>query len=191
GAAFIGRGDLIVVGNFLTLWVTQYGIEQGMTTAQASGRAFMLFGIVQIAALGWAGIMGFITDRTNRMTALCIGLGLAAVSYSVMGEVEDPLSRNVIPLALLLGIGEISVIVTGGALLGQEARASIRGTIVGVFNLSGAIGIVIISGLGGWLFDAVGRSMPFTVMGALNGLLLLAALLVRWRAGIPEPAEQD
>jgi len=191
GAAFIGRGDLVIVGNFLTLWVTQYGIEQGMSTAAASGKAFMLFGVVQIAALCWAGIMGFITDRTQRMTALCIGLGLATVGYSLMGQVEDPLARNIIPLAILLGIGEISVIVTGGALLGQEARASIRGTIVGVFNLSGAIGIVVISGLGGWLFDAMGRSMPFTVMGALNGLLLLFAILVRWQAGTPAQTEPD
>ena len=188
GAAFIGRGDLVIVGNFLTLWVTQYGIEQGMNTAAASGRAFMLFGVVQIAALCWAGIMGFITDRTNRMTALCIALGLATVGYSLMGQVDDPLARGVIPLAILLGMGEISVIVTGGALLGQEARPSIRGTIVGVFNLSGAVGIVIISGLGGWLFDAVGRAVPFTVMGSLNGLLLVFALLVRWRYGTPATA---
>lgn len=186
GAAFIGRGDLVIVGNFLTLWVTQYGIEQGLSTAAASGRAFMLFGIVQISALAWAGIMGFITDRATRMTALCIALALATLGYSWMGQVPDPLMSSAIPIAVLVGIGEVSVIVTGGALLGQEAKASMRGTIVGVFNLCGAVGIVVISGLGGWLFDTMGRATPFTVMGALNGILLLVALIVRSRAGLPE-----
>ena len=191
-AAFIGRGDLVIVGNFLTLWVTQFGIEQGMDTAAASGRAFMLFGIVQVAALAWAGIMGVIADRLNRMTALSLALGLAAVGYTLMGQLEDPLGPAAIPLALLLGVGEISVIVTGGALLGQEARASLRGATVGVFNLFGAVGIVAISGIGGLIFDKLGRGLPFTVMGLLNGALLLAALAVRLRAGIPAPeAERE
>ena len=190
GAAFIGRGDLVIVGNFLTLWVTQFGIERGMTTAEASGRAFMLFGIVQISALLWVGIMGVIADRTNRITAICIALALAAAGYSLMGQVDDPLARSTIPVAVLLGIGEISVIVTGGALLGQEARASLRGTIVGVFNLSGAVGIVAVSGIGGVVYDALGRSVPFALMGALNGLLLVAALVVRLRAGEPVPQEE-
>jgi len=187
GAAFISRGDLVVVGNFLTLWVTQYGIERGLDTAAASGRAFMLFGVVQISALAWAGVMGVLADRMNRMTSLCVALLLATAGYSLMGQVEDPLARSTIPLAVLLGMGEISMIVAGGALLGQEARATLRGTIVGVFNLFGALGIVIVSYFGGLIFDSMGRSMPFTLMGLLNGALLLAALAVRVRAGTPIP----
>ncbi len=187
GAAFISRGDLVVVGNFLTLWVTQFGIERGLDTAAASGRAFMLFGIVQISALLWAGIMGVLADRMNRMTSLCVALVLATAGYSLMGQVDDPLARSTIPVAVLLGMGEISMIVAGGALLGQEARASLRGTIVGVFNLSGALGIVIVSYIGGLVFDAYGRSVPFAMMGVLNGVLLLAALAVRMRAGEATP----
>jgi len=83
-------------------------------------------------------------------------------------------------------MGEVSVIVTGGALFGQEARADIRGTLVGVFNTMGGIGIIIVSGFGGYIYDAVGRASPFTMMGALNGLLLVAAIAVRLRAGEPD-----
>ncbi|UCG71366.1 MAG: MFS transporter [Chromatiales bacterium] len=188
GAAFISRGDMVVVGNFLTLWVTQYGIERGLDTAAASGRAFMLFGIVQISALAWAGVMGVLADRMNRVTSLCVALGLATAGYGLMGQVDDPLARSTIPVAVLLGMGEVSMIVAGGALLGQEARASLRGTIVGVFNLFGALGIVAVSFVGGLVFDSLGRSMPFTMMGLLNGLLLIVALAVRMRAGTPAPA---
>lgn len=181
GAAFIGRGDLVIVGNFLTLWVTQFGIERGLATAAASGRAFLLFGIVQLAALLWVGVMGVITDRINRTTALAIGLGLACLAYAAMGSLDDPLGPAAIPLAILLGIGEISVIVTGGALLGQEARDSLRGAVVGVFNLFGAVGIMTVSGAGGLLYDATGRSSPFLLMAALNGLWMLLAIRVRLR----------
>ncbi len=188
GAAFISRGDMVVVGTFLTLWVTQYGLDQGLDTAAASARGFMLFGIVQISALVWAAVMGVLADRINRMTSLCVALLLATASYSLMGQVDDPLARSTIPVAVLLGMGEISMIVAGGALLGQEARASLRGTIVGVFNLFGALGIVAVSYVGGLVFDAYGRSVPFVMMGLLNGLLLLVALAVRLRAGNPTPA---
>jgi MFS family permease len=188
GAAFISRGDLVVVGNFLTLWVTQYGIEQGMDTAAASGRGFMLFGVVQLSALAWAGVMGVLADRLNRMTSLCVALVLATLGYGLMGRVEDPLASSTIPVAVLLGFGEVSMIVAGGALLGQEARASLRGAIVGVFNLFGALGIVVVSFVGGIIFDGYGRSSPFAMMGILNCALLLAALAVRLRAGIPAPA---
>ena len=186
GGAFIGRGDLVVVGSFLTLWITRTGIDQGLTTAEATGRAFMIFGIVQIAALCWAFFMGMIADRVNRLTALCIALTLASVGYSAMGQAADPYSGFIFPLAILLGVGEVSVIVSAGSLLGQEAKARIRGAVVGVFNLMGGVGIIVVSGVGGLIFDKIGRTMPFTMMGALNALLLLAALYVRWRAGEPQ-----
>jgi MFS family permease len=185
GAAFIGRGDLVIIGNFFMLWITQYGIAQGLSTAEASGKAFMLFGIVQVAALGWAFFMGMIADRLNRLTALCIALALATVAYSLVGQVTDPFAGSMIPVAILLGIGEVSVIVGGGALLGQEAQSSLRGAIVGVFSLMGGVGIIIVSGVGGVIFDSVGRTAPFTMMGIVNGLLLILALVTRLRAGEP------
>ena len=187
GGAFIGRGDLVVVGSFLTLWITRYGIDAGLSTADATGRAFMIFGIVQIAALSWAFFIGLIADRCNRLTALCIALTLASVGYTAMGQASDPLSSGIIPLAILLGVGEVSVIVTAGSLLGQEAKAQIRGAVVGVFNLMGGVGIIVVSGVGGWIFDHLGRTTPFLMMGGLNALLLLIGLYVRLRAGEPGP----
>jgi len=189
GAAFIGRGDLVIIGNFLTLRITQHGIDQGLTTTEASGKAFMMFGLVQIAALSWAFFMGLIADRGNRMTAICIALTLATAGYLLVGWADDPFAKSFIPIAVLLGMGEVSIIVTGGALFGQEARVDMRGALVGVFNTMGGIGIIIASGLGGIVYDALGRSAPFTMMGILNGVLLLAAILVRLRAGEPATAE--
>lgn len=185
GAGFIGRGDLVIVGSFLTLWVTQAGVEHGMTTAAAVGRAGMMFGIVQISAITWAYCMGMLADRINRVTGLCIALGMAAIGYTAMGLFADPFDGSMYILAILLGAGEVSVIVTAGSLLGQEAGWKKRGAVVGVFNLMGGIGIMTVGYFGGVIFDQIGRTAPFTVMGALNGLLLIAGLLVRSRSGKP------
>jgi len=185
GSAIIGRGDLVVVGSFFTLWVTQYALEQGMSTAEGVAKAGMLFGIIQVSALLWAFFMGLIADRINRVTSLIVALGFATVGYSLMGQVEDPFGPALIPIAILLGIGEVSVIVGGGALLGQEARVELRGAIIGLFNLLGGIGIMAAATAGGIIFDSIARNAPFTMMGIMNGLLLLCAVLVRVRAGTP------
>jgi MFS family permease len=191
GAAFIGRGDLVIVGNFLSLWVTQAGIDRGMSTADSVGRAAMMFGIVQLAAIGSAFFVGMMSDRINRVTGLMIGLTLALIGYSTMGVFADPFDGTMIPIAVLLGLGEVSVIVTAGALLGQEAGTKRRGAIIGIFNLMGAIGIMTIGFLGGLIYDGIGRSAPFWAMGLMNGALLLAALVVRARAGEPEPEPEE
>jgi MFS family permease len=181
GAAFVGRGDLVVISTFLSLWVVQYGSEQGMATGESLGRAGMLFGIVQTAALLWAYCMGIITDRVNRVTAVCIGLIFATIGYSIIGLVENPLGGAMIPAAILMGIGEISVLIAAGAVLGQEAQPDIRGAVVGVFGLLGGVGILFATFVGGIVFDNIGRTAPFVMMGMLNFLMLILALVVRLR----------
>ena len=141
----------------------------------------MMHGLLQFAALLWAPLMGVISDRGNRITGLVIALALASAGYFVMGQVADPFSSALLPAAILLGIGETSVIVGAGTLMGQEATPNIRGAIVGVYGLMGGIGIMLAMAVGGILFDNVGRTAPFTMMGVMNAVLMLAAIVVRVR----------
>lgn len=187
GAAVIGRGDFAVVGVFFSLWIVQAGTKAGMPAAASLARAGMLFGLIHVAALAWAFFMGMIADRVNRVTSLCIALALAGTGYVLMGQVTDPLGPGLIPVAILLGFGEVSVIVASGALFGQEVVAYTRGSMVGLYNLAGAIGILAATSLGGILFDQVAHTAPFTVMGIVNLLLLALALHTRVRAGQPGP----
>jgi len=187
GGAFIGRGDFVVIGAFFSLWITQAGIAAGMTPAASLARGGMLFGILQMAGMGWAFFMGVIADRVDRVTGVCIAFGLAAVSYLLLGQAGDPFEPGFIPIAIFAGIGEISVIVATGALLGQEAPPEERGPIVGLFNTSGGLGILFATGAGGYVFDHFGPTAPFTMMAILNAVLLAAALLVRRSAPAPAP----
>lgn len=183
GAAFIGRGDFTIVGTYFSLWVVQVGGERGVAPAAALMKAGMLFGLLQGAALLWAFFMGMIVDRLDRVTSLCIALGLAGSGYLLMGEVNDPFGPELLPVAVLLGVGEISVIVASGALLGQEAPLASRGPVIGLYNAVGGVGILFATFFGGQLFDLLGRTAPFTVMGLLNILLLVGALILRIRMG--------
>lgn len=196
-SAFIARGDLVVVGTFFSLWFVQVGVDQGMSTGEAMRQAGFLFGaVIQLSALCWAFLMGVICDRVNRTTALAIAFGIAAVGYLWLGSIDDPFAVGslIIFACIVTGMGETSTVVSSGALLGQEAPPQYRGAVVGVFNKSGAIGILLATFIGGQLIDRFEiPNIPFTMMGICNLIILLAALGVRlWANGpVPEPAAAE
>ena len=113
-----------------------------------------------------------------------------------MGMIGDPfVSVWLIPACIILGFGETANVVAGSALIGQEAPARIRGSVLGVFNLFGAVGIAGCVGLGGYLFDHWYYNAPFMMMGIINGSVLLLAIWVRMREprdvaqAAPQPAQ--
>ncbi len=180
-SAFVGRGDLVVIAVFFSLWFVRDGADLGVRPEVSIARAGMLFGIVQLSALLWGLVMGTIVDKINRVHAVCIAYSIATLAYLLMGlygsgDPNQALSLKMILFAIFLGMGEISVINAGGAILGQEAPPKIRGSIMGVFAALGATGIIFASTIGGMLFDNWLRSGPFIMMAVLNGLLLIFAL---------------
>jgi MFS family permease len=177
--AFASRGDLVIITTFIFLWVFQAGVDLGMTPGAATAKAGMIFGIAQGVALLWSPVMGIILDRVPRLTGVCLAFGIAGVGYSVLGQVDDPFGPWMLPAAILAGLGEASAVVAAGVLIGQEAPAATRGTIIGVFGLCGSLGIVCLTYAGGLVFDSSGRSAPFVLMGIVNFAVLAAALWVR------------
>ncbi|MGI9341340.1 MAG: MFS transporter [Gammaproteobacteria bacterium] len=176
-SAFAARGDLVVIGAFYSLWFRVAGAEQGIDSAEALKLAGITMSALLAANVLWAPIFGMILDRINRVTGMCIAMTLAAVGYFVLGSVADPYDMPVMAAAtFVLGIGEISAIVAGNALLGQEAPARIRGASVGVFGLVGTFGILFATVVGGQVFDRFGPGAPFTMMAAVNGIVALLAL---------------
>ncbi len=105
-SAFIGRGDLVVIGTFFSLWIVQLGIEVGMSTGDSLAKAGMLFGLIQLSAMGWAVFMGIISDKFDRVSSMAFGLFIAAVGYTLMGTVADPFGSNIYLMCVILGIGE-------------------------------------------------------------------------------------
>lgn len=181
GCAFVARGDLIVIGVFFSLWMTQAGIASGMSTAAAVKTGGMYFGIVQGAALVSAPILGFLNDRLERIKALQISLLLAALGYGSLGFITDPMEGLMLPVAILLGIGQMSVMLASQTLIGQEAPIQMRGAVMGMFSICGALGILFITKVGGIAFDAW-KPAPFVIVAICNIILCLAAWLVTRKA---------
>ncbi len=189
-AAFVGRSDLVILGTFTVLWGTRAGLDQGMTNAEAIRSGTLLFVMASIAAGIWSPFIGLIIDRFNRVTSMGIGAGLAAAGFMAIGLVDDPLSRGAIPFVALLGVGQVSCFACAQALIGQEAPVKERGAVLGMFGLFGALGIMIATGVGGWLFDNWMYAGPFVLVGAANLVIVAAALLVRLKSPGKMPRRQ-
>ena len=180
--AFASRGDLVAIGIFMPLWVQNDGADAGLSSGQGLARAGIMFAVTQGAAMLWSPVVGFIADRVNRVLCVCIGFSIASAAYFGMSMVEDPFLSTALIACVAVGIGEIFAIVSGGPLLGQEAPKERRGAVVGVFGMTGAFSILCCSFAGGIIFDEIGRTAPFALMGCVNLVVVLTALLVLWRA---------
>ncbi|ROW12610.1 hypothetical protein VMCG_00354 [Cytospora schulzeri] len=125
-----------------------------------------LMGISQIGAIVCSlgslgkGVLAASSDE-NGTLPLPPG-GEAPVSAQTDGAVEADESAS------LLGNGNKSQI--------QTTRVLLKGTIAGVYSWCGGAAILLLTKLGGYLFDVSSRGAPFYMMAVFNGILLVATL---------------
>ena len=181
GAAFISRGDLAVTGAFLSLWLVQFGTgEMGLEPSEAMFElAVPRVLTVVTGALVGSLLMGYINDRVSRVTAVTLASGLAALVYLSIFFVDDPTAPWVLGLLAMMGVAEISAFVSSQALVGERADPLRRGAIIGLFGVAGAIGILVGTAGGGWLFATFGPSTPFVLFGCLNAVVCAWSLRVK------------
>lgn len=58
------------------------------------------------------------------------------------------------------------------------SRIRLKGSIAGVYSLCGGFAILLLTKLGGYLFDKVSTGAPFYMMAVFNGILLVTTLLM-------------
>ena len=179
-AYFVSRGDLTVFVMFFSLWLVAVGTDAGTATADAQGAAGRLFGVAQMSMLLCTPVFGWMVDYYDRVVALAISMAVAFVGYLALGMVADPLHSPWMYLAAVLGgAGEAAVVVSGPALVGQEAAPTMRGSIIGFVSLFGAMGVLVNSKVSGVLFDDWTYQAPFLFMAAMNLLICLISIATR------------
>lgn len=178
-AGIVSRGDLAVVSTFFALWL---GIEfqsMGMSKPEAQKMAALLYVAVQACAIPGALFINFFIDKFDRVVALAISMAIAATGYLYLGFIDDVTGYEMYFGVGLLGLGEIFANISAISLIGTVAPAKARGAVIGGFSFFGAVGIFLVAGIGGQIFDSIGPTAPFTLVGIANlGLLTLALLLL-------------
>jgi MFS family permease len=176
-AGVVSRADLAVVGTFLTLWLVREGLSQGLTTAEAIKRATLFYVIVQAMAIPWAPVWGWILDRVDRVKGLAAAMTVAGVGYASLGVLDDPMGWQMYVAAAGVGMGEMAANISATSLIGKEAPDRGRGAVIGIYSFCGALGIMIVAVVGGWLFDHWRPVGPFVFMAAANTLMVVLALI--------------
>ncbi len=195
-AGLVSRADLAVVSTFLTLWLVQEGIAQGLSTGEALKKATLFYVIIQAMAVPWAPIFGWILDRVDRVAGLAGAMILAGIGYSSLGMLTNPLGNGMYIAAAFVGMGEMAANISATSLIGKEAPDRGRGAVLGVYSFSGALGIMLVALAGGWLFDNWKPVGPFLLMAAANCVMFTLAIITyfatRGRAvATPAPAAAE
>jgi MFS family permease len=177
-AAVVARGDMAVLSTFFVLWLTQEGLAVGMDTSAASSVALKFYILIQVFALCWLPVMGFLLDRIDRVAGLALAMLLAGGGYFSLFLIEDPLGPKMYFAAVLVGMGEISANLASLTLIGSEAPEKGRGAVIGLFSLCGAIGILLIAKFGGILSGMFGSIAPFMLVASANVVVLVLSLWV-------------
>jgi MFS family permease len=185
--AFTGRSDLVIKGMFLSLWAIHDASKWGMSPGQAMARFGLILVAMQFVAVIWQPSFGWIMDKVNRVTAMIIAMFFASTGYLSMVFVTSPLDYTMFPFFIILTLGSGSAIMASIGLVGQEAERKERAAVIGVNGMFGALGILVFSYFGGIWFDEWRPAGPFIVVGALQGVLLVVAAIVR----IVAPGKQE
>jgi MFS family permease len=177
-AAFVSRGDLAVVGLFIGLWANKIGAAQGLSPADVLQRTVPFFFVGALVQIMAAPFVGRLADRVNRAVALAVAALIGVVAYGLMFFVQNPLNTTFLPFMAILGVAQISGLITSQVLVAEQAPAAIRGSVIGFFGLCGAAAQILLAWVGGRIFDQLPAG-PFLLVGGLNLLLLLLALALR------------
>ena len=165
---FVSFADRIVLGSFFSLRLQQSAIAQGISAAEAVSLARTPFVIASLSGLLFAVVFGLLLDKVNRVMAGVVAMAIAGIGYFAGGLVGDPNSGAIVPVAILLGIGQISAIIASQTVLGQEAPADVRGAVFGLAGICASLGILFTTSIGSWLYDAAGKGGPFFLIAAVN-----------------------
>ena len=172
------RGALVVAGLFLSLWASTAVRAAGGDVAIAQYQVWLPFAVVQVFAVGWSFVFGWILDRVSRVAGVVLSMALSIVAYGSMYFVETPLDLRMLPLFALVGASMASGMMSSMALVGQEAPPAKRGAVIGMMSLFGAAGIILAALYGGELFSASTPWAPFLLIAGAQAVVLVVAVVV-------------
>ena len=181
-ASMVLRGDFIIIGNFLPVWVVSEVTKAGATSARALEIVGNLQLILALGAIVATLVFGFLVDRFRRSTMLAVAFGLTTISYSCTVLVHDFVAIGAFALVFLIGFAENCSLIAGAAIFGEEVPEDLRGTAAGVYLMAGTLGILALNLLGGLMFDKVSHTSPFLMVALINVVLMVLALRMRRRS---------
>ncbi|KAI1317406.1 hypothetical protein EDD11_008470 [Mortierella claussenii] len=185
-SSFVARADTVLFTSYVSLWVIHHYLDLGWcrdrnSCGAATGDTHQLTGMGQGVSLAFAPIFGYAGEKFHKSTVLAVAGIIGAVgSLPFAFTDQPPADKSNFAFVCLVGIGQIGMIVTGMTLVnGTYMDPKYRGSVAGVFSFCGAISIMIMVKLGGYLFDVWMRGAPFVLMGIAHAMVAIFSIYVR------------
>ncbi|BFZ63954.1 hypothetical protein YB2330_005091 [Saitoella coloradoensis] len=184
----LARSSSVLLSLFIPLWANRVAGEG----QEGYKLAAELSGVAQLLGLLLAPFVGVLTDHMGRESVTSFSAVIGALGCAVFALVAN--SNNTHPGpevwvgASLIGVGLVGVTTTSLGLCthAREVEAYMRGAVAGVYSLSGGLAILVLTKVGGVLFDRVGPAAPFWLMSGFNVIVAVFGIAVmylnRWGA---------
>jgi MFS family permease len=177
------RTDSSIVGAFLALWVINAARTQGIDPATATATAGLLLSILSVASFATPPLFGLLADKVNRVVLLLIGVALTGIAFTSAALVDDVMGWGIVVTVCLIGLAEGAQTIAAQSLFGQEVPSHLRGSAMGVFATMGTGSVLLVTIVGGFMFDTVSYAAPFVLTGGLHFLCLFFAIILVIRKG--------
>lgn len=178
--SFVTSSANIILGAFLTIWAVKVAGNFNLTPAEATAFGGMVIGLSSLVALVSTFFWGMLVDRYGRMQVIATGLLLNGIGFFLIGMTSNPFSSEVKLYGVLTGLGSAGVSVGFTSLLADLAPKKILGSIFGISTAIGSLGTLFFFQLGGFLFDYVGFSSPFSIVGIAD-LIAFTYAISKWK----------
>ncbi|KAK9458491.1 major facilitator superfamily domain-containing protein [Lipomyces oligophaga] len=192
----IARAASVAVSLFIPLFVNQWFHDHDLCDSSSDDEdmksscrdayilSAILTGVAETCALVAAPFWGILCDKADKPSALAITALVGTFGFFGFANISDNLKSGTSFLwAIAIGVSQIGAIVCSLALC-TERKTEYSGSIAGVYSVTGAAGILLLTKLGGWASDHVSRGAPFVIMGIFNILLGICAVWVMFHDGL-------
>lgn len=183
-SSFFARADEIIITNFLSLWVAKYYIENGKcqvgkSCLYALASSSTLSGYSQLVALGTTPFFAIASEYIPKEWAVLIAGVVGACGCIPFAFSIDPTSKLSLGFVILIATGQYGMIISGMAMVaGNYIDRKDHAAISATYSFIGAIGIIILSKVGGVLFDKWMKGAPFLLLGIGHVLISIMSIFV-------------
>lgn len=154
-----------------TLIATRFEVDRDHQHGSAEAFVYMcLIGISQIGAIVCS--LGILSGGVLRQQENAIRPYISAVGEQ--SDANDQEGQRI--------LSEDTPLISTAREDGPKDLSSLKGSIAGIYSLYGGAGILILTKLGGLLFDQVSFGAPFYIMAIFNAILFLTCLLLTSRS---------
>ncbi|KAM4057098.1 major facilitator superfamily protein [Hirsutella rhossiliensis] len=204
---FVARASTVAISLFIPLFVNTFFISNGFCRGSPNDPSpelkkecraayvlsSILSGVAQLIGLLCAPLFGYLSGRTRRVNYPVVVAGaFGMIGYIILPQLASPELKDVdgrggsptiLVIVALIGISQIGAIVCSLGSLGQgvlaaELPRSVLRSIAGVYSLCGGAAILLLTKVGGILFDKLSHGAPFYMMAMFNGVWLVASLFM-------------